>query len=140
MVLTDVVLTLCIRRSLAEWVLRRDGRSAARAAADGAIDGFIVLGPTFVKLGQIMASSSGLFPEPLPSAARRCLDEVPPFGADEVRRMIAADLGRPPNQIFTDFDPTPLPAASTGPVHACPPPHGRAAWGKLPPLGSRRSR
>src|SRR3546814_10461981 len=98
MILTYVVLTLCIMRSLAEWVLRREGRSAARAAADGAIDGFIVLGPTFVKLGQIMASSSGLFPEPLPSAARRCLDEVPPFGADEVRRLIAADLGRPPNQ------------------------------------------
>src|SRR3546814_8172389 len=107
MVLTDVVLTLCIRRSLAEWVLRRDGRSAARAAADGAIDGFIVLGPTFVKLGQIMASSSGLFPEPLPSAARRFLDEVPPFGADEGRRMIAEARGRPPNQIFKDFHHTP---------------------------------
>ncbi|HEY9557468.1 MAG TPA: AarF/UbiB family protein [Acidimicrobiales bacterium] len=139
MILTYVVLTLCIMRSLAEWVLRREGRSAARAAADGAIDGFIVLGPTFVKLGQIMASSSGLFPEPLPSAARRCLDEVPPFGADEVRRMIAEDLGRPPNQIFKDFDHTPLSAASIGQVHACTLPDGRAAVVKLQRPGIRQS-
>src|SRR3546814_10326806 len=78
-----------------------------------------------------MASSSGLFPEPLPSAARRCLDEVPPFGADEVRRMIAEDLGRPPNLIFKDFDHTPLSAASIGQVHACTLPDGRTAVVKL---------
>src|SRR3546814_9334704 len=82
MILTYVVLTLCIMRSLAAWVLRREDRSAARAAADAAIDRFIVLGPTFVKLGQIMASSSGLLPEPLPSAAHRCIKAVTTFGAD----------------------------------------------------------
>src|SRR3546814_17959320 len=86
-----------------------------------------------------MASSSGLFPEPLPSAARRCLDEVPPFGADEVRRMIAEDLGRPPNQIFKDFDHTPLSAASIGQVHACTLPDGRTAVVKLQRPGLRQA-
>src|SRR3546814_19701626 len=86
-----------------------------------------------------MASSSGLFPEPLPSAARRCLDEVPPFGADEVRRMIAEDRGRQPNQIFKDFDHTPPSAASIGKVHARTPPDGRTAGVKLPRTGIRQA-
>ena len=55
LVVIYVVLSLCVARSLAEWVLRRRGRSVVRAACDGAIDGFIHLGPTFVKLGQIIA-------------------------------------------------------------------------------------
>src|SRR3546814_19262967 len=96
MILTYVVLTLCIMRSLAEWVLRRAGRSAARAAADGAIDGFIVLGPTFLKLGQILASPFGLFPQPLPSAARPFLRQVPPSAPVEVLRVFAAAPLRPP--------------------------------------------
>ena len=131
MALTYVVLLFSVVRALASWVLRRQGRSAARAASDGVIDGFILLGPTFVKLGQIMASSSGLFPEPLPSAARRCLDEVPPFGPDAVRRMITEDLGLPPRQVFKHFDETPLSAASIGQVHACTLPDGREAVVKL---------
>src|SRR3546814_17916644 len=85
-----------------------------------------------------MASSSGLFPEPLPSAARRCLAEVPPFGADEVRRMIAEDLGRPPNQIFKDFDHTPPSAASLGQVQAGTLPDGPPDVAKPPSPGRRQ--
>src|SRR5690606_39051754 len=131
MVLTYVVLFGSVVLSVLRWVVKREGRTLARAAADGAVDGFIRLGPTFVKLGQIIASSSGLFPEPLPSAARRCLDEVPPFGPEEVRRQITEDLGRPPKQIFAEFDETPLSAASIGQVHACTLPDGRQAVVKL---------
>src|SRR3546814_13559920 len=69
MILTYVVLTLCIMRSLAEWVLRREGRSAAWAAAAGAIDGFILLCPTSVQPGQIKANAPATFPEPRPPAA-----------------------------------------------------------------------
>jgi len=137
MALTCVVLVVSILASVAGWVVRRRGRSLARAAADGAVDGFIRLGPTFVKLGQIMASSSGLFPEPLPSAARRCLDEVPPFGPDQVRRMITEDLGLPPQQVFAHFDETPLSAASIGQVHACTLHDGREAVVKLQRPGIR---
>jgi predicted unusual protein kinase regulating ubiquinone biosynthesis (AarF/ABC1/UbiB family) len=137
MVVTYVVLALAILRSMAVWVVRRQGRTLARAAADGAVDGFITLGPTFVKLGQIIASSSGLFPEPLPSAARRCLDEVPPFPAEVVRRMITEDLGLPPQQVFQEFDDSPLSAASIGQVHACTLHDGREAVVKLQRPGIR---
>jgi predicted unusual protein kinase regulating ubiquinone biosynthesis (AarF/ABC1/UbiB family)/CBS domain-containing protein len=101
------------------------------AGSEGAVNAFIRLGPTFVKLGQLIASSPGLFPQPLATASRRCLDEVPPFDADEVRQMIKEDLGRPAAQIFKSFDDTPLSAASIGQVHACTLPDGREAVVKL---------
>jgi predicted unusual protein kinase regulating ubiquinone biosynthesis (AarF/ABC1/UbiB family) len=131
LVVIYLVLTLNIVQAVAGWVVRRRGRTVVRAACDGAVDGFIQLGPTFVKLGQIIASSSGMFPDPLPAAARRCLDEVPPFGPEQVRAMITEDLGRPPRQIFKEFDDTPLSAASIGQVHACTLPDGRDAVVKL---------
>jgi predicted unusual protein kinase regulating ubiquinone biosynthesis (AarF/ABC1/UbiB family) len=131
LVVIYLVLTLNVVRSVAGWVVRRRGRTVVRAACDGAVDGFIQLGPTFVKLGQIIASSSGMFPDPLPAAARRCLDEVPPFGPEQVRAMIREDLGRPPKQIFKEFDDSPLSAASIGQVHACTLPDGRDAVVKL---------
>jgi predicted unusual protein kinase regulating ubiquinone biosynthesis (AarF/ABC1/UbiB family)/predicted transcriptional regulator len=102
-----------------------------QAGSEGAVNAFISLGPTFVKLGQLIASSPGLFPQPLANASRRCLDEVPPFDAGTVRQMIKEDLGRPPNQIFKVFDDSPLSAASIGQVHACTLPDGRDAVVKI---------
>lgn len=131
MVVIYVVLVYAVTRALVSHVLRRRGKSFLEAGYDGAIDGFIMLGPTFVKLGQILASAAGMFPAGLSAAARRCLDEVPPFGGDAVRRLVTDDLGRPPNQVFGHFDETPLSAASIGQVHACTLPDGRAAVVKL---------
>jgi predicted unusual protein kinase regulating ubiquinone biosynthesis (AarF/ABC1/UbiB family) len=108
------------------------------AGSEGAVNAFIRLGPTFVKLGQLIASSPGLFPQPLATSARRCLDEVPPFDAKDVRRMIKEDLGRPAAQIFKAFDDTPLSAASIGQVHACTLPDGREAVVKLQRPNIRR--
>ena len=101
------------------------------AASNGAIDAFEQLGPTFVKLGQIIASSPGLFPTPLAVAAQRCLDEMAPFDARTAREMIRKDLGRSPSAIFKRFDEVPLSAASIGQVHACVLPDGREAVIKL---------
>lgn len=131
MVVIYVTLSLSVLRALAARLVRHRERSWLRAASDGVIDGFILLGPTFVKLGQVIASSSGLFPEPLGLAARRCLDEVPPFGPEDVRRMVSEDLGRAPGEVFALFDETPLSAASIGQVHACTLPDGREAVVKL---------
>jgi predicted unusual protein kinase regulating ubiquinone biosynthesis (AarF/ABC1/UbiB family) len=126
------VLSVAILRALAaKLAFRRRGRSWFEAGSNGAVDGFFVLGPTFVKLGQVIASSSAVFPEPLSTAARRCLDEAPPFDGETARRMIAEDLGRPPGQIFLHFDESPLSAASIGQVHACTLADGREAVIKL---------
>ncbi len=117
-VVVAAVITWSVLRALPG---RLTGRypSLAAAAANGVIDGFIQLGATFVKLGQVMASSPGLFPEWLTGPARRCLDEVPPFPAELVRRTVEEDLGAPVRELFESFDDVPLSAASIGQVHAC---------------------
>jgi predicted unusual protein kinase regulating ubiquinone biosynthesis (AarF/ABC1/UbiB family) len=114
-----VVLTWKVLRALASRVVRRRSTSVAQTACDGLIDGFIALGPTYVKAGQIIASSAALFPEVLATAARRCLDSVPAFPVAEARRAIEEDLGAPIDQLFASFDDEPLSAASIGQVHAC---------------------
>jgi predicted unusual protein kinase regulating ubiquinone biosynthesis (AarF/ABC1/UbiB family) len=131
MVVVYVVLSLAIARHLAGWIVRRRGRSAFAAACEGAVDGFLRLGPTYVKIGQIVASSPGLFPAALARAAEKCLDEVPPFDSATAREMIRTDLGHPPAALFKQFDEVPLSAASIGQVHACVLPDGREAVIKL---------
>jgi aarF domain-containing kinase len=79
---------------------------------------FEELGPTYIKLGQLVASSQGLFPERYCLEFRKCLDRVPPFGFREVERTIRGDLGREPSEIFTTVDPRPLASASIAQVHA----------------------
>ena len=135
MVVIYVVLTYSIAAAVVAAVARRVARrstpSLSGAAADGMVDGFERLGPTFVKLGQLVASSPGLFPATVSNACQRCLDEVPPFDGETARRMIRMDLGRDPEEIFRHFDATPLSAASIGQVHACVLPDGREAVIKL---------
>ncbi len=105
--------------------------SWSSAVANGIIDGLIHLGATFVKLGQVIASSPGLFPEWLAGPARRCLDEVPPFPSELVRATIEEDLGAPVRELFETFDDVPLSAASIGQVHACQLFDGRSAVVKV---------
>lgn len=125
------VLVWSVLSALFVGVVRAERRGVATVACHGLIDAFIKLGPTYVKLGQIIASSSGLFPQVLATAARRCLDEVPPFPTAEVHRTIAEDLGAPVHEVFASFDDTPLSAASIGQVHACTLRDGRDAVVKV---------
>jgi predicted unusual protein kinase regulating ubiquinone biosynthesis (AarF/ABC1/UbiB family) len=102
------------------------------------VDALVALGPTYVKLGQLIASSPGLFPDALADAAARCLDEVPPFDGATARELVRRDLGVAPGGVFKRFDDTPLSAASIGQVHACVLPDGREAVIKLQRPGIRR--
>jgi aarF domain-containing kinase len=76
------------------------------------------LGPTYVKLGQLIASSEGLFPEPYCQEFRKCLDRVRPFPYEEVQLILRAELGRDPGEVFASIDPAPLASASIAQVHA----------------------
>ncbi len=131
MLLTAYVLASAVLRATAAWTVRRRGRSVATAASEGLVTGFEQLGPTFVKLGQLIASSPSLFPAPLADACLRTLDEVAPFDPETVRRLVTEELGRPPEEIFARFDDRPLSAASIAQVHAVTLPNGREAVIKL---------
>lgn len=76
------------------------------------------LGPTYVKLGQLVASSEGLFPEAYSLEFRKCLDRVRPFSFADVQRTLREELGRDPDEVFASLDPTPLASASIAQVHA----------------------
>ncbi len=76
------------------------------------------LGPTYVKLGQLVASSQGLFPEPYCQEFRKCLDRVRPFPYEDVERTLRAELGRDPSAVFASIDRQPLASASIAQVHA----------------------
>ncbi|MEO5678033.1 MAG: AarF/UbiB family protein, partial [Acidimicrobiales bacterium] len=127
----NVVLVLSVLRRVLPALLRLRRRAVVAAACRGLIDGFEILGPTYVKLGQLIASSPGIFPTPLSDAAIRCLDEVHPFDGKTAMELIRKDLGKSVAELFTSFDQAPLAAASVGQVHACVLPDGREAVVKL---------
>ena len=74
------------------------------------------LGPTFIKFGQIVASSAGLFPQPYVDEFRHVLDRVKPFPFADVERTLREDLGAKADDLV-DLDPTPLASASIAQVH-----------------------
>ena len=135
-VVVVVVMVGHVARALARWVLhrvrrRRPATTLAEAASEGLIDACCALGPTFVKLGQLMASSPSVFPAPLTDVALRTIRDIGPFDASTARSIIEHDLGRPTSEIFADFDDRPLSAASVAQVHACVLPDGRQAVVKI---------
>jgi hypothetical protein len=94
------------------------GRRPFRDLLGGPLrDAVFDLGVTFVKLGQLLASSPSLAGEVLADAMRGVLDKGPPIPFADVRRIVEADLGRPFDSVFADFDEAPFAAASLAVVH-----------------------
>ena len=75
------------------------------------------LGPTFIKLGQLLTSRSDLLPGPYLEALARLQDRVEPFPFEQVEEIVASELGVRISKAFLDFESQPLAAASLGQVH-----------------------
>ncbi len=75
------------------------------------------LGPTFVKLGQLLSTRSELLPPAYLDALSRLQDSVDPVPAPDIMKVIEDDLGVRVSKAFSDFDPEPIAAASLGQVH-----------------------
>jgi ubiquinone biosynthesis protein len=75
------------------------------------------LGPTYVKLGQIVASRADTLPAEWEAELAKLQSHVRPFPVDEARAIIESELGAPPEKLYDYFDPTPLAAASLAQVH-----------------------
>ena len=88
------------------------------ATPDQLADDLEAMGPTYVKLGQVLSSRSDLLPEPYLKALARLQDKVKPFPFAEVEQIITAELGVRISKAFASFDPQPIAAASLGQVHS----------------------
>jgi predicted unusual protein kinase regulating ubiquinone biosynthesis (AarF/ABC1/UbiB family) len=75
------------------------------------------LGPTFVKLGQLLSTRVELMPRAYLEALARLQDKVEPFPFDEVEKIVCSELGVRMSKAFSDFEVTPMAAASLGQVH-----------------------
>src|SRR5688500_373443 len=75
------------------------------------------LGPTFIKLGQLLSTRPDLLPEPYLIALSRLQDDVTPVPFPEIEATVRAELGVRLAKAFKEFDATPLAAASLGQVH-----------------------
>jgi ubiquinone biosynthesis protein len=85
--------------------------------ADALPDDLERLGPTFVKLGQLLSSRADLLPMRFLKPLARLQDRVKPFPFEDVMLIVETELGTRINKAFSSFDPEPLAAASLGQVH-----------------------
>src|SRR3954453_22927266 len=76
------------------------------------------LGPTFMKLGQVMSTRPDIVPPSFEQELTRLQDAAPPVPTDHIVRSVEEALGRPMEGAYAFFDPEPLAAASIGQVHA----------------------
>ena len=106
--------------ALAAWTVtgRRQGGSESKADLSRRLrEAAETLGPTYIKLGQIISSGEGIFPSELVAEFIKCRDQVPAEGFHTVRKVVEQDLGAPLEAIFSSFDRTPIAAASIAQVH-----------------------
>ncbi|MEP1123826.1 MAG: AarF/UbiB family protein [Ilumatobacter sp.] len=119
------VLTVSARLAAAAvpWMVRKKlGRHANAAESRADISRRLrraaeALGPTYIKLGQIISSGEGLFPPELVEEFKKCRDQVPAEPFDVVRLTVEQDLGARLDDVFESFDRTALAAASIAQVH-----------------------
>ncbi len=110
-----------VGKALLAWRFgeRRQGDAASRAGLSRRLRrAFERLGPAYIKLGQIVSSGQGIFPDELVEEFKLCRDQVPPESFATVRRVVEEDFGRPLEEIFASFEPTCLASASIAQVHA----------------------
>ena len=75
------------------------------------------LGPTFIKLGQILSVRPDLVPIDLCDELSKLQDQVPPFDYGDIKKQIKESLGSYPEELFSAFNSTPIAAASLGQAH-----------------------
>nr|WP_237560607.1 AarF/ABC1/UbiB kinase family protein [Halostella litorea] len=95
---------------------RRVDAETRRRRANRLLDSLLTLGPTFIKLGQLLSTRPDILPPEYIEELAQLQDEVPPADWERAREVIEAELG-PVDDVFDDFDPEPISGASLGQVY-----------------------
>jgi ubiquinone biosynthesis protein len=77
---------------------------------------FEELGPTYIKLGQVLSTRPDLVPVDVVNELVKLQDEVPPFSFEEVKDVVEAEFGKPSEELFDELVQQPLASASIGQV------------------------
>lgn len=96
------------------------------------------LGPTFVKLGQVLSLRPDLVGPELSRELSKLQSRVAPFPYKEVTKIITEEFGRPPSKVFASIDPVPVAAASLAQVHHAQLPDGTHVAVKVQRPGIRK--
>jgi len=115
--LKSVYKSLKPRKMKAKGATEEEMKQAQVKAAEYIRDGLLQLGPSFVKLGQVASTRTDVLPETYTEVLKTLTDEVPGFSGKRAKEIVSKELGRPFDEIFQDFSPEPLKAASLGQVH-----------------------
>jgi predicted unusual protein kinase regulating ubiquinone biosynthesis (AarF/ABC1/UbiB family) len=97
------------------------------------------LGPTYIKFGQVIASTPTAFSAATTEEFARCLDEVRPISHAAVAKLLRAELGGGPEELFSEFNPEPLASASIAQVHTATLRSGRPVVVKVQRPGIRHT-
>ncbi|HEY8203902.1 MAG TPA: AarF/UbiB family protein [Pyrinomonadaceae bacterium] len=95
------------------------------------------LGPTFIKLGQLLSTRGDLLPQPYLDALARLQDRVEPFSYEEVERIVSSEVGGRISKLFLEFEQEPTAAASLAQVHRATMRNGREVVVKVQRPGIR---
>lgn len=100
-----------------EHFKRSGDEKNGRVQPDQLVNDLEAMGPTYVKVGQVLAGRPDLLPEPYRVALARLQDAVKPFAYEEVEKIVEQELGVRLSKAFSEFQREPAAAASLGQVH-----------------------